>query len=191
MNLSFATSLWPAARTNLTYQVLLAVIGSALLFVSAQVQIPTQPVPFTLQSMVLLLIGAAYGPWLGAATVLLYIAEGLVGLPVFQGFQTGAQVYYTAGYLVGFPIAAFVAGWFTLHLRSLPFSNALMTSLAAFLAADVVVFVLGFAWLANLIGAEKAWAGGVAPFLLWDALKVVLAALIAIGAWRTLGGNKA
>ncbi len=190
MNPTLATSYWPAARSNLLYQVLLALFGSALLFVSAQVQIPTQPIPFTLQSMVLLLIGAAYGPWLGAATVLLYIAEGLVGLPVFQGFQTGAQVYYTAGYLAGFPIAAFVAGWFTRSNRLQSIVPALLTALVVFLVADAIVFGLGYTWLASLIGAEKAWAGGVAPFLLWDALKVGLAALITTGAWRTVGGNK-
>ena len=191
MHATFASSLWPAVGSNRLYQVLLALAGSALLFVSAQVQIPTQPVPFTLQSLVLLLIGAAYGPWLGAATVLLYIVEGLAGLPVFQGFQTGAQVYYTAGYLAGFPIAAFVAGWFTRANRLQAVLPALLTALVVFLVADAIVFALGFTWLANLIGSEKAWAGGVAPFLVWDALKVGIAALITTGAWRTVGGNTA
>ncbi len=190
MHITFAASLWPAARSNLAYQALLAVIGSVLLFASAQVQIPVQPVPFTLQTMVLLLIGAAYGPWLGAATAILYIAEGLVGLPVFQEFKTGAQVYYTAGYLAGFPIAAFVAGWFTRSNRIQGVVPALVTALIAFLVADAIVFALGYTWLANLIGADKAWAGGVAPFLLWDGVKVALAALITTGAWRTLSTDR-
>ena len=190
MNATLATSLWPAARSNWMLQVLLAVAGSILLAISAQVQIPVQPVPFTLQTIALLLIGAAYGPWLGVATVLLYIAEGLF-LPVFQGFQTIWQVYYTAGYIVGFPIAAFVAGWFTQNNRSLGYVQALLVTLVTFLAADAIVFVLGYGWLASLIGGEKAWAGGVAPFLLWDALKVGIAALVTTAAWRTVSNPPA
>ena len=188
---TLAANLWPAASSNRAYQILLAVLGSALLFASAQVQIPTQPVPFTLQSMVLLLIGAVYGPWLGAATALLYLAEGFAGLPVFQEFKNGFQVYYTAGYLVAFPIAAFVAGWFTGGNRMQAFLPALLNSLLVFLVADAIVFGLGFAWLAYLIGANKAWLGGVAPFLFWDALKVGLAALIVTGAWRGFSGRAA
>ena len=191
MNATLAASLWPAVRSNLVYQILLAVAGSLLLAFSAQVQIPVPPVPFTLQTMVLLLIGAAYGPWLGAATALLYLAEGAVGLPVFQGFQNVWQVYYTAGYLVGFPLAAFVAGWFTRGLPGLGLVPAFLLALLVFLVADGIVFGLGYSWLAHLIGADKAWAGGVAPFLLWDALKVAIAALITTGAWQSVAGKKA
>lgn len=190
MNATFATSLWPAARTNWVLQAVLAIAGSILLAVSAQVSIPVQPVPFTLQTLALLLIGAAYGPWLGAATLLLYLAEGAAGLPVFQGFKSVYQVYFSAGYLVAYPFAAFIAGWFTRNNRNMGFVPALATTLVAFLAADALVFALGYAWLANLIGTEKAWAGGVAPFLLWDAVKVATAALITTGAWRTFGTSK-
>ncbi len=186
MNPTFATSLWPAARSNWILQVVLAVAGSIILAVSAQVSIPVLPVPFTLQTLALLLIGAAYGPWLGAATLLLYLAEGAVGLPVFQGFKSAYQVYYSAGYLVAYPFAAFIAGWFTQNNRNIGFLPALLATLVTFLAADALVFVLGYAWLATLIGTEKAWLSGVAPFLLWDALKVSLAALITTGAWRTV-----
>lgn len=190
MNPTFATSLWPAARSNWMLQVMLAVAGSIILAISAQVSIPVQPVPFTLQTLALLLIGAAYGPWLGAATLLLYLAEGAVGLPVFQGFKSAFQVYYSAGYLIAYPFAAFIAGFFTRDIqnfRQRGFVPGFLTALIAFLAADALVFALGYAWLANLIGGEKAWYGGVAPFLIWDGLKVAIAALITVGAWQTIG----
>ena len=186
MNATLATSLWPAIRSNWMLQVLLAVVGSVVLAVSAQISIPVLPVPFTLQTLALLLIGAAFGPWLGAATLLLYLADGAVGLPVFQGFKSAWQVYYSAGYLVAYPFAAFIAGWASQYSRGMGFLPGLLAVLAAFLAADALVFVLGYAWLANLVGPDKAWLGGVAPFLLWDALKVAVAALITTGAWRTV-----
>jgi biotin transport system substrate-specific component len=108
---------------------------------------------------------------------------------VFQGFQSAFQVYYTAGYLVGFPIAAFIAGWFTRSNREQSLVLALLTALIVFLVADALVFALGYGWLGSLIGYDKAWAAGVAPFLFWDAVKVALAALITTGAWRTFGGK--
>jgi biotin transport system substrate-specific component len=188
MSPSLASSLWPATRTSLPLQVLLALAGSLLLAASAQVHIPVAPVPFTLHTMMVVLIGAVYGPYLGAATVVLYLLEGAAGLPVFEGFSGGLSILgsFTAGYLIGMPIAAFIAGWFTRSIRTMALPLALAVAFMAFVVADTVVFGLGYAWLSHLIGSEKAWAGGVQPFLLWDALKMALAAAIVTGAWRTL-----
>src|SRR4051794_39821492 len=100
-------------RASALRPALLAIGGSLALAASAQILVPIQPVPMTLQSLVVLLIGAAYGWRLGAATVLLYLAEGLCGMPVFAGFRAGPAVLIgpTGGFLLGFVPAAALAGW--------------------------------------------------------------------------------
>jgi biotin transport system substrate-specific component len=181
MTASLAANLWPAARSNILTQLALAVGGSLLLAASAHVQVPFWPVPLTMQTLAVLLIGIVYGPELGAATVLLYLAEGASGLPMFA--KGGGIAYLTgptSGYLVSYPIAAAIVGWMTSGGRGRSFVYALLGCLAA----EVVIFALGFGWLATFIGASKAWLAGVQPFLLGDAVKLAIAALISQTAWR-------
>ena len=106
MNNTISSTIWPAAKNSLLKQALLAFIGTLLLAVSAKVNIPFWPVPFTMQTFVVLILGIAYGSKLGFATGLLYLAEGAIGLPVFA---TGSGFAYligpTGGYLFGFAIA--------------------------------------------------------------------------------------
>jgi biotin transport system substrate-specific component len=163
---------------------LLALGGSLAIAASAQVQVPLHPVPMTLQSLVVLLVGAAYGWRLGAATVLLYLAEGLCGMPVFAGFAAGptALAGPTGGFLLGFVPAAALVGW----LASRGWTVSPWRSSAMFLAGHVVLFAGGIAWLGMLLGFGRAIAVGLLPFLPGTAVKVALgtALLAALRAGR-------
>src|SRR5262249_11270176 len=113
---TLAAALWPQADRPLLRNCVLALIGTLLLTASAKIQVPFWPVPMTMQTFVVLCLGAVLGPRLGATTVLLYLAEGAVGLPVFAGTpEKGLGLAYmagpTGGYLVGFVAGAAVTGW--------------------------------------------------------------------------------
>ena len=174
MNPSLADRLWPTTEGQAILRaVVLAVFGSLLLWASAKVQVPFYPVPMTLQTAVVLLIGVAYGPRLAAATLLLYLAEGAVGLPVFAGTpERGIGLAYmvgpTGGYLAGFLAAAVISGWTAERSRHW------LTTALGLLAAIVAIHLLGAAWLATLVGPAKAVSLGVLPFLLGDAVKLAL-----------------
>lgn len=168
-------------RLAILRALVLAFAGTALLTISAKVQVPFWPVPMTMQTMVVLMIGAAYGWKLGGATVLLYLAEGAMGLPVFAGTpEKGLGLAYmagpTGGYLAGFVLAAVTTGL----LVERGFGRGFWRLFAAMALGHVIILGLGFAWLAMLIGGAKAWAGGVAPFYAATVFKNALgAALIA------------
>jgi biotin transport system substrate-specific component len=168
----FASSAELNARQSLIRTGVLAVVGSALLAISAKVQVPFWPVPMTMQTLVVLLIGAHGGVRLAAATVLAYLLEGAAGLPVFS---TGAGLAFmagpTGGYLAGFLVAALVSA----YAVEKGFAKTLIGAAAVFIVADTLILALGFAWLSTLIGAEKAIAVGVIPFLPAEALKIALA----------------
>jgi biotin transport system substrate-specific component len=184
MNTTLATSYLPAVRSNWVLQALMVVAGSLFLAISAQIQVPFWPVPVTMQTLAVLLIGIAFGPIAGAASVLLYLAEGAAGLPVFAGLAGGPSHFAgpTGGYLAAFPIAAAIVGWMTQGGKGAGW----MRALAACLIAEVVIFGLGYAWLGKVIGYGDAWTYGVQPFLLGDGVKSVIAALLAQTAWRNV-----
>jgi biotin transport system substrate-specific component len=158
----------PARRTALRFAGL-ALLGSWLLAASAQVSLPMWPVPATLQSMVVLLLGAAGGPALGVAAVGAYLAQGLAGLPFFAGGLDGPAVLAgpTAGYLAGFLLAAWAAG----HAGGL----GTWRQAGVLLAAHLLLFVPGVAWLAGFVGLERALAAGFLVFLPGTVLKTALA----------------
>ena len=163
----------------------LIVSGSLLLAALAQIEIPLPftPVPITGQTLGVLLIGAALGSKRGTTTIILYITEGAIGLPVFSGGASGLGILTgaTAGYLVGFVGAAYVIG--LLAERGL--ERSARTSLIPFLAGTIVIYVCGIAWLSTMVGGiSKAIALGVTPFLLGDAIKLILAALLLPAAWK-------
>jgi biotin transport system substrate-specific component len=151
---------------------LLALGGSLAIAASAQIQVPMQPVPMTMQSLVVLLVGVAYGPRLGAATVLLYLLEGFAGLPVFAGFRGGPAVLAgpTGGFLAGFVPAAALAGW----LATRGWMRSAIGAAAGFLAGHAVLFAFGVGWLAVMVGAERAIALGLLPFLPGTAMKAAI-----------------
>ncbi len=170
-------SLWRAdGQSGLLRAAVLVVLGSALMALSAKVQVPFYPVPMTLQSGVVLLIGGAYGWRLGGLTMLAYIAEGLAGLPVFAGLAAGPAYLAgpTAGYLVGFVASAALMG---LAVER-GWTRGLVGMAAAITVASVVPFVTGVAWLAVLLGPAAAIAGGLVPFIPAAALKGALAGLL-------------
>jgi biotin transport system substrate-specific component len=170
----------PAER--IAQGVALALGGSLLLVVSAKVQVPFYPVPLTLQTLVVLLLGAGLGARLAVAAVALYLIEGLVGLPVFAGALAG-PVYVagpTGGYLVGFLVAAALTGF----VADQRWDRTWIRLLASLSLGHVVIFVFGFVWLAQLVGAQKAFVGGVAPFVLATIVKTLLAVAL-VGAGRS------
>ena len=182
---TLASTLWPSrGATRLARAATLAIAGTLVLAAAAKIQVPFYPVPMTLQTLAVLAIGAAYGARLAAATLALYLVEGLVGLPVFAGALAG-PVYMagpTAGYLVGFVVAAALIGW----LAERGWDRAWPRLIGAMAIGHAVIFACGFAWLALALGAEKAWAAGVAPFYAATLVKTLLAAALVGGAWGGL-----
>ena len=156
----------------------LALLGSAVLAASAQVVLPAWPVPATLQSLAVLLLGALGGGRLGAAAVALYLLEGALGLPVFAGGKAGlaALAGPTAGYLLGFLPAAWLAGQAA--------RGPLWHQGAALLAAHLLLFVPGVAWLSGFVGAERAFAAGFLVFLPATLVKTALALAVLRGVVR-------
>ena len=174
---AIATPLVPALRpswtTSLPRQAGIVLAGSVALAVSAQVQVPMWPVPITAQTLVVLLLGFALGPRLAGATTLTYLAQGAIGLPVFANAAAGpaALVGPTAGYLWGFVVAAVLTG----ALAERGWHRNRGTVAAGMLLGNLAIYVSGAGWLATIVGAEAAWANGVLPFLVGDAVKIAVA----------------
>lgn len=195
---TLSTHLWPTTTRGIgvVRAVVLAVLGAGLLTLSAKVQVPFYPVPMTLQTLVVLLIGAAFGWRLGVATVALYLAQGLVGLPVFTNtppLAAGPLYFFgpTGGFLVGFLVAAAIVG----SAAERGWDRSIVKLALAMIVADALLLALGALWLAFFavlpngatgIGLGRAWAAGVQPFLLGEALKIAIAALAVPMAWRGL-----
>ena len=178
----------PSAATSAVTKAALVVFGSLLLAVSAQFKIPLYPVPVTGQTLVVLLIGMTYGPRLGGITVAAYLFEGALGLPVFAGGAAGAAVLMgpTAGYLFGFLLAAIAMG----YLAERGMGRTVVSTIAAMVIGNCVIYLCGALWLANFIGFGQAIAAGVLPFLYGDALKLVVAAGLMPWAWRAVKSAK-
>lgn len=184
---------WPTAsqskKSSLIRAVVLAFAGSVLLTVSAKVQVPFYPVPMTMQTMVVLVLGMALGSRLGSAAVLLYLAEGAMGLPVFSGTpEKGLGVAYmmgpTGGYLLGFVVAA----WATGFLAERGWGKGFVSTTLAMVIGNAIIYALGLLWLGSLLGWDKpilAW--GMIPFLLGDGTKILLAVIIMPMAWKLIG----
>lgn len=170
-------------------QLFLALGATLLLTLSAKTKVVLGPVDLSLQTLAILLIAATFGMRLGIATLLLYLAEGAMGLPVFQstpekGIGLAYMVGPTGGFLIGFVAMAAIAGW----AADRGWDRNPVKLAGAMLVAEAALMALGFAWLAGLIGADKAWQFGVAPFILPDLIKVALAACLMPAAWALLRG---
>jgi biotin transport system substrate-specific component len=167
---------------------LLILAGVLLLAALAQVEItlPFTPVPITGQTFGVLLVGATLGARRGAAAMIAYVAAGGLGLPFFAGGASGLRILTgaTAGYLVGFALAAHAVG--ALCERGL--ERRVRTSLIPFLVGTLIIYVCGAVWLSILVGSlGEALKLGVLPFLPGDALKLVAASLTLPAAWRLVG----
>ncbi len=157
--------------------IFLALLGSVLLAISAKVKIPFWPVPMTMQTFVVLLLGILYGWKLGIFTVSLYLFEGIIGLPVFAGTpEKGVGLVYfmgpTMGYLVGFLVAIFLSGF-------LSFNNNFLMNFVKLIFSVSFIYILGLLWLGSLIGWDKPlFQLGVQPFLLAELFKMLILTLL-------------
>ncbi|MEM5467964.1 biotin transporter BioY [Celeribacter marinus] len=170
-------------------QVALVVAGVMILSISAKIAVPMWPVPITMGTFAVLSLGAAYGPRLGLATIALYMLVGALGFDVFAGSSAEAHgITYmmggTGGYLVGYVLATVAlgmaarAGW----------DRSPVKMAGAMLLGNALIYVPGLIWLAVLYGVDKpilAW--GLTPFLIGDALKLALAAMVLPAAWKFVG----
>jgi biotin transport system substrate-specific component len=176
----------PATREIVLRRAIAVTLGALVVALSAQVEIPlTGAVPITLQGLALILVGLTLGPRYGAMALVTYVTMGLAGLPVFSGASFGfiKLIGPTGGYLLAFPLAAWVAGYIALYATAIP--SAPRYLLAAFLAM-VTVHLGGWAWLSVVThDPRNAFVVGVIPFVVIDLAKVVLAAALGLG----LGGR--
>lgn len=170
-------------------QVALVVAGVLLLAVAAKIKVPMWPVPITMGTFAVLSIGAAYGARLGLVTILAYMLVGALGYDVFAGSSAEASglTYMmggTGGYLVGYVLATFALG----ALAQRGWDRSVLWMGLAMLIGNVLIYVPGLAWLGQLYGWEKpilAW--GLTPFLIGDAVKLALAALLLPAVWTLVG----
>ena len=189
--------MWPSssaisAMDSAVRVVLLTVTGSLLIWLAAKIQIPFYPVPLTMSTFAVLFIGMAYGWRLGSATVLLYLFEGAIGLPVFAGTpEKGIGLAYmlggTGGYLFGYVLAATIVGWLAEH----GWDKSVLSTGFAMLVGNILIYVPGLFWLGMLFGWDKPiiqW--GLAPFVLGDVAKLALAAALMPIMRKLLGCQK-
>jgi biotin transport system substrate-specific component len=194
-NGSFVSALARGADMRAAIHVASIVLLAALTAAAAQISIPLPftPVPFTLQPMVVLLGGAALGARLGMSAQVLYLLAGIAGLPVFAASPVLPQgalrlLGPTGGYLLSYPLAAFVAGW----LAERGFDRRYLTSVLAMGCGLAVVFACGITWLALFarpagVGFSAALQTGLYPFLPADIIKLFIAAGIMPVVWRLVG----
>ena len=164
-------------EASLVKNLFIAILGSILLAISAKIKIPFYPVPMTMQTFVVLLLGISLGWKLGLFTVALYLVEGIAGLPVFAGTpEKGMGIVYftgpTMGYLIGFLAAVYLTGFFI-------FDNNFFKNFAKLLFSVSFIYLLGLIWLGSLIGWDKPiFKLGAQPFLLAELFKISLLALL-------------
>jgi len=184
-------SLWPTLdRSNaLMRNAILAMVGTLFLTLAAKIQVPLWPVPMTFGTMAVLMLGMAYGWRLAGATLILYMAEGALGLPVFAGTpEKGIGLAYmmggTGGYLLGYVLAAMTVGW----LAEKGWDRTVLGTALAMLAGNAVIYIPGVLWLGAVLGWDKPildW--GFTPFILGDVIKLGLAMFLIPLAWHFMG----
>ena len=168
-------------QTKILKSIFLALIGTILLAISSKIKIPFYPVPMTMQTLVVLSIGVILGWKLGLATIILYLFEGLIGLPVFAGTpEKGIGVVYftgpTMGYLLGFIPAVFFAGFIKLNVKYNLFYKIISNFI--FLTISVsFIYIFGLIWLSNFVPLDKLWILGALPFLPAELFKVLILTL--------------
>ena len=161
--------------SNTIKKIILVVFGTLLLTISAKIKVPFYPVPMTMQTFVVVLIGITLGWKLGLITIFAYLFEGAIGLPVFAGTpEKGIGMSYmvgpTGGYLVGFITSVFIAGFVNLNKNI--YVKVSLISLAIF-----SIYLTGVPWLAHLAGWEVAYVWGIKNFILAEAFKIAILAL--------------
>jgi len=174
---NLASQIWPGTRNQILRNIVLAVAGTIVVAMAAQINVPMVPVPMTLQTFAVLAIGMAYGARLGAATLFLYMLEGMVGLPVFAQMKSGLATVLgpSGGYIVGFILAAGFLGF----LAERGWDRGIFKAVAATVVCAALIYVPGLAWLyAFAADWRQTLEWGLIPFIIGDLIKAVLAALL-------------
>lgn len=172
----------------------IVVLGTLFITICAKISVPVWPVPISMGSFAIAAIAAAFGLRIGVATVALYLLEGASGLPVFiSGGGLAYMVGPTGGFLVGYPIMAAIIGW----AADRGASGKPLALFSAMIVGNVVLYALGFTWLLTMSGqagwidqnnvVASAFGAAVQPFIVWDILKMALAALTVTGLWSLFG----
>lgn len=168
---------------------------AAFTAVAAQITIPLEPVPFTLQVLAVVLTGLLLGPRYGALAMAIYVLVGAIGVPVFAGFRGGLGIVFgdTGGYLLAYPLAAALAGLAAGTIATAPRRRGLIAGLLWGTVALAVIYALGATWLAFLANLSfgVAVAAGVLPFVPFDLIKVGLAALVAVAVAPAIATSRA
>ena len=177
---------------TLTRDILLILAGTAFVALLAQISIPWYPVPFTGQTLAVLLVGGVLGALRGALALAVYFAIGALGAPVFTDQSGGWDVITgaTGGYIIGFIVAAAVVGW----LCSRGADRRVVPMILALILGNVIIYAIGLPWLASWVppgadaafGWAQAWTFGFEPFVFGDALKLVFAAALLPAGWALL-----
>ncbi len=162
--------------TSVFKKIFLAIVATIILAVSSKIKIPFYPVPMTMQTFVVLLIGVTLGWKLGLFSVSLYLFEGILGLPVFAGTpEKGVGIVYffgpTMGYLVGFLVAVFLSGYFS-------FKDSFILNFLKLIISVSSIYLFGILWLVKFTGWENVFAVGAQPFLLAEVFKVLILAIL-------------
>ena len=181
-NSTLINSLLPLKGVN-TYikNILLVLFGTLLLTVSSKIQVPFWPVPMTMQTFVVLIIAMAYGWKLSFLTLVAYLIEGALGLPVFA--KGGGLLYLigpTAGYLYGMALATVVIGYFA----DLGYGKSIIKCIMPLMLGTIIIFICGIGYLSSIIGFEKAIAVGLLPFIPSELFKIALAVFIIPTIWK-------
>ena len=168
-------------QSKLIRNVFLILMGSIVLAISSKLKIPFYPVPMTMQTLVVLLIGILFGWKLGIATISLYLFEGIIGLPVFAGTpEKGLGLVYftgpTMGYLLGFIPAVFFSGFLRVNFKY-NLIIRFMLNFVVFTFSVSFIYIFGLTWLLNFVPIDKLWAFGVYPFLPAEFLKISILAI--------------
>ena len=185
---TYADILRPAVRYRAwLYDLILVAGGSLAVAASAQIafRLPFSPVPVTAQTLAVLLVGALLGSWRGGISLLLYLAEGAAGLPVFAGGAAGTSHLLgpTGGYLFGFVAGAVLTG----YLAERGWDRRVSTTLAAMFLGTAAIYAPGLSWLAVVTGGESVLALGLYPFIPGAIVKILAAALLLPAGWKWLG----
>lgn len=161
---------------------LLILAGVIVLTLASQLSIPLYPVPLTLQSATVILIGMAYGPRQGSYVIASYLSLGLLGLPVFSELGSGIPHLWgpTGGYLLGFLPAAAISG----YLAQLGCGRNAITSFIAAVLGISIIFAFGILWLQHFVGVQQAIASGLIPFIISELIKLLAVAAIIPMLWK-------
>jgi biotin transport system substrate-specific component len=176
------------AGRPLALKAVVLVLGVAFLTASSYVQVPMYPVPMTMQTFAVIAVGAFCGWRLGLATIIVWLAIAMLGLPVLSEGKAGMAVFAgtTGGYLAAFPIMSIFIGW----MAERGWTARTVPAFLTLLIAEVICFTMGVGWLSTFVGLDKAIEYGLVPFALGDLVKTLLTTAILTGSRRVIRSDR-